>query len=327
MRSFLPLFAFAITVTLLALLERTKVLENIRDVPNHRSLHTRPIPRIGGIGLWAGASIGLIVLTQADLLLLIVPGILLTTISFIDDARGLPAWARFSAHFCTAALFVVPAYGPSLSISAQILLVVAIVWMINLYNFMDGADGLAGGMTVIGFSVYGIGELLGGNSDLAIFDFCIVTAAAGFLLYNLHPAKIFLGDAGAIPLGFAAGSLGVFGWSRHTWPFWFPILAFSPFIVDATLTLIKRCSRRERIWEAHREHYYQRIVRMGWGHRRTAMAEYVLMICVGSTALAGLHWTWPMQLMLFFFWASVYLGLAFLLDRAWRRFQIVESLK
>ena len=323
-QNFLPAVAFVTTIVLLALLQRIKVLESVRDIPNHRSLHSSPIPRIGGVGLWGGAAAGLLVLDRADFGHLIVPGFLLATLSFVDDVRGLPTWSRFIAHFSAAAWFVLLALGSVESVIFQIVLLLAIVWMTNLYNFMDGSDGLAGGMAAVGFSAYGVGALMSGSPDLSVFSFCIATAALGFLMYNFHPARIFLGDAGSIPLGFAAGSVGLLGWNRGSWPLWFPLLVFSPFIVDATLTLVMRFSRREKIWEGHREHYYQRMVRMGWGHRRTALLEYVLMMCVGSSALAALRWTQSTQVILLVAWALVYFGLAFLLDRAWRLYQTVQ---
>jgi UDP-N-acetylmuramyl pentapeptide phosphotransferase/UDP-N-acetylglucosamine-1-phosphate transferase len=94
-------------------------------------------------------------------------------------------------------------------------------------------------------------------------------AAAVFLKANFHPARIFLGDVGSVPLGFLAGALGALGVYRDLVPVWFPFVVFAPFFVDATVTLLRRMLRGERFWQAHREHYYQRLVQMGWGHRRT----------------------------------------------------------
>ena len=324
-QNFLPAVAFVTTIVLLALLQRIKVLESVRDIPNHRSLHSSPIPRIGGVGLWGGAAAGLLVLDRADFGHLIVPGFLLATLSFVDDVRGLPTWSRFIAHFSAAAWFVLLALGSVESVIFQIVLLLAIVWMTNLYNFMDGSDGLAGGMAAVGFSAYGVGALMSGSPDLSVFSFCIAAAAVGFLVYNFYPAKIFLGDAGSIPLGFSAGSVGLLGWSRGNWPLWFPLLVFSPFIVDATLTLVKRFFHHEKVWEGHREHYYQRMVRMGWGHRRTALFEYGLMAGVGCSALMALRWTTLVQVVMLVAWICIYLGMAFALDRAWHRYQTNQT--
>src|SRR6185436_356022 len=97
----------------------------------------------------------------------------------------------------------------------------------------------------------------------------------------------FLGDVGSIPLGFLAGGLGLLGWRNDLWPLWFPLLVFGPFIGDATLTLVRRLLRRERVWHAHREHYYQRMVRMGFGHRGTAWTAYAVMALCAGAALVG----------------------------------------
>ena len=98
-----------------------------------------------------------------------------------------------------------------------------------------------------------------------------------------------MGDVGSIPLGFVAAAIGVYGWYSAIWPAWLPLLAFSAFIVDTTLTLAQRAARGEHLWQAHRKHYCQRLVRMGLGHRRTALAEYVLMAATGISALSLLR--------------------------------------
>src|SRR5262249_53435950 len=147
---------------------------------------------------------------------------------------------------------------------------VATAWMINLYNFMDGSDGLAGGMAAIGFGCYGIAALAGGDYLCATINLVVAASALGFLCFNFSPARLFMGDVGSVSLGFLAAVLDVVGWLRGDWPVWFGIVVFSPFIVDATVTLFKRALRGARVWEAHREHYYQRLVQSGWGHRKTA---------------------------------------------------------
>jgi UDP-N-acetylmuramyl pentapeptide phosphotransferase/UDP-N-acetylglucosamine-1-phosphate transferase len=178
-------------------------------------------------------------------------------------------------------------------------LTLALAWITNLYNFMDGSDGLAGGMSVIGFGAYAAAAQLGGDAALAALCIALSAASAGFLTHNLHPAKIFLGDIGSIPLGFLAGGLGIVGWRNDLWPLWFPVLVFAPFIGDATATLIKRAIRGARIWEAHRDHYYQRMVRAGLGHRATAYVAYAAMIVCAAAALFGRSQPPPVQAAVF----------------------------
>jgi UDP-N-acetylmuramyl pentapeptide phosphotransferase/UDP-N-acetylglucosamine-1-phosphate transferase len=127
------------------------------------------------------------------------------------------------------------------------------------------------------------------NDAFAMVNFTIGAASLGFLYNNFHPAKVFMGDAGSISLGFLAAAIGLCGWQQSCWPAWFPLLVFSPFIVDASVTLLKRALRGAKLSEAHCEHYYQRLVQLGVGHRNTALLEYVLMLLVGISALWALR--------------------------------------
>ncbi|HYN54929.1 MAG TPA: hypothetical protein VES38_09510, partial [Methylotenera sp.] len=140
-----------------------------------------------------------------------------------------------------------------------------------------------------------------------------------FLLFNFHPAKIFMGDSGSIPLGFLAGSIGVYGYFQSLWPVWFPVLVFSPFIIDATVTLIKRLLAGEKVWQAHRSHYYQRLVQMGWGHRTTAIAEYVLMLILAITGVVMLNLNLIWQMTSLIIWGMVYFVLMLKIDEKWNK--------
>jgi UDP-N-acetylmuramyl pentapeptide phosphotransferase/UDP-N-acetylglucosamine-1-phosphate transferase len=183
---------------------------------------------------------------------------------------------------------------------------------------MDGSDGLAGGMSVIGFASLAAGGWMSGD-DASLIECAIVAAAsAAFLLFNFPPARLFMGDAGSVPLGFLAAALSLSGWRDGDWPFWFPVAVFAPFIADATVTLLKRAAARERIWEAHNKHYYQRLVRMGWSHRRTALAEYALMLVCGLTALWALREPLYLQVAAILALVALHAGLALWTERAWR---------
>lgn len=273
----LPVVSGLVTLLLLRLLLAWRGRLPV-DRPNHRSLHDAPIPRTGGV-----AMVGSILATalaagidEAPFPLLQLLVICLAALSFVDDARGLSFPVRLVCHLAAAAAWTAAVLQLSTPI-AFIMVVVAMAWMTNLFNFMDGADGLAGGMALFGFGAYALAS----TDPLVVANVAVIVgAAAGFLVLNFHPAKVFMGDSGSIPLGFIAAALGVYGWDRGMWPIWFPALVFAPFVLDASVTLAKRLARGERIWLAHRDHYYQRLVRMGWGHRRTALAEYsVMMYC------------------------------------------------
>jgi UDP-N-acetylmuramyl pentapeptide phosphotransferase/UDP-N-acetylglucosamine-1-phosphate transferase len=173
-------------------------------------------------------------------------------------------------------------------------------------------------MAVIGFTAY---ALVAGaaHPEIAVTAAIIAAAAAGFLLFNFPTAKVFLGDSGSVPLGFLAGGLGYWGWCDGVWAFWFPAFAFSPFVADASVTLLKRLFRGEKIWQAHRQHYYQRMIGMAGAHWPVVLRWYAIMLAgIGlacfSTVLPG---PWPFFVLTGWTLFLVILGRN--VDRQWRR--------
>ena len=311
------LFTLLITTILLF----SKLGKQIQDIPNERSLHAAPVPRIGGIGIMAGVLTAWALMLKSLAWWVVLPLLALIAVSLLDDKRGVPVRERLLVH-CLAALVLVLGSGlATQNILLALLVLPCVVWMTNLYNFMDGSDGLAGGMTFFGFTMYGLAALMHGDDTQGMLNFSIGAAALGFLYYNLHPAKVFMGDAGSIPLGFLAAAMGLWGWEQGHWPGWFPILVFFPFVADATVTLIKRTLRGVKITEAHREHYYQRLVQIGWGHRKVALFAFALMFSAGVSALWGIGQSGLNVSFLFLAWAGVYSVLMQALDRSWKNFQ------
>ena len=253
------------------------------DRPNARSLHDKPVSRSGGIAIAAGVAAGAAFAPPGLGAVLGIAG-LLALLSLADDIFTLPTLLRLAAHLAAAGAFLALVIGAAEPAVFAVLLL-AIAWYANLYNFMDGSDGLAGGMAAFGFGAYAFAAYQSGDGALSACAGSIAAAALAFLLVNFHPARLFMGDTGSVPLGFLAGALGVLGWRDGVWPLWFPLLVFAPFTCDATLTLLKRVLRRERVWQAHKDHYYQRLVRMGIGHRTTACFEYLAMLACAAAAL------------------------------------------
>jgi UDP-N-acetylmuramyl pentapeptide phosphotransferase/UDP-N-acetylglucosamine-1-phosphate transferase len=299
----IALFVFTITACLSPRFANLAAPLRLLDHPNARSLHQQPVPRTGGLTLLAGIMVGLLLMMPAtagaaiQVLGFILAGLVpLTLVSILDDRASISARWRILVHLWAAVSLLIAGFAPNgldlpgfacilptwIAISLTILFT---VWMINLYNFMDGMDGFAGGMAVIGFAT--LAWL--GRADAGFAAVCLTVAAAsaGFLIHNFPPAKIFLGDTGSTTLGFLAAACSLWGSKAGLFPLWTALLIFSPFSVDATVTLLRRLWRGEKIWEAHRSHYYQRLVLLGWGHRRTVLAEYALMLaCAGSALLA-----------------------------------------
>jgi UDP-N-acetylmuramyl pentapeptide phosphotransferase/UDP-N-acetylglucosamine-1-phosphate transferase len=326
-----PLAAGITSALLIALMLRLR-WDWALDQPNARSLHDKPVPRTGGLGIMAGAAVAVGVLlaqgAQLPLWSICLPAALLTALSLADDRYNLPVWARLPVHLLLAVAFAVSlllAGGPAFSGSAVWLwipvTVIGVAGFANIYNFMDGANGLAGGMAAIGFTAYGaalIQNELPGSAALAWLCFALAAAAAGFLCFNFS-GRIFMGDSGSVPLGFLAAALGIEGFAAGRWPFWFAPLAFAPFVLDGGATLIKRALRRERVWEAHREHYYQRVIRMGWSHARLALAAYALMgVCAGAALLARFG-TQSARAPIFATITVFFAVLAGVIDRRWRK--------
>jgi UDP-N-acetylmuramyl pentapeptide phosphotransferase/UDP-N-acetylglucosamine-1-phosphate transferase len=315
----LALLALPVSAFTVWLLSRGRVARIVLDHPNQRSLHTTPIPRTGGLGVVAGVAMGWAAAGGTLPVALWGGAALLAVLSFADDRYGLPISVRFLAHI-TAAVWLVAAVGADWNPWLWPLAVAAIVWMTNLYNFMDGSDGLAGGMALFGFGFFAIAAATHGQSDLALATLTVAAAALGFLVFNLPPARVFMGDAGSISLGFLAAGFGMLGVVRDVWPVWFPVLVFLPFIVDSTVTLLRRGLRGEKVWHAHKEHYYQRLIRMGWSHRQTALVEYALMGGSGSIALITLFTPASAGLLIAALWGGVLIALMWLVDNRWRDF-------
>lgn len=321
--------AFFISASLTLYFSHPKTVLSILDEPNARSLHTRPIPVTGGIAILIAFTISALLacgyyIPIPDVFWIWFCGLLIALISFVDDCYHLSPLFRLLVHCLAASILlwqgqfglthlILPGlvwiWPPILQISISFLFV---VWMINLYNFMDGMDGFAGGMAIFGFGTLAI---LGGLADHRVFmvmNLIVVSAVGGFLIFNFPPARIFMGDVASSTLGFLAAAFSLWGSREGIFPLLIALLVFSPFIVDATVTLFKRLLRGEKIWIAHKTHYYQRLVEMGWGHKRTVLWEYVLMAACSISALFALHLAPYAQWTLLIGWAFIYLSLMYL---------------
>ncbi len=323
--------AFALAAMLTRYLCSPRSLIQIPDHPNERSLHDRVVPRAGGVAILAAGTVAVgLPAFEGEF-----PGALgwiggaaglIAAVSYCDDLAGLATGMRLVVHVLAAAVLLpggialtqVTLPGAPLVLPQALLVGVAIlftVWMTNLYNFMDGMDGLAGGMAVIGFATFALFGWRAGHESFAAVSLTIAAASAGFLVFNFPPARIFMGDVGSSTLGFLAGALSLWGAREGVFPLWVAVLVFSPFVVDATLTLFRRLLRGERIWQAHRTHYYQRLVRLGWGHRKTVLWEYLLMLACAGSALWAVDLPPVGQWALILVWASVYAALGVFVSR------------
>jgi len=244
------------------------------------------------------------------------PLAIVIAVSLWDDRRGVGVPMRLAAQ-AAAAIAWIGWTGPLPGVVLVLLMALAIMWMANLYNFMDGSDGLAAAMTLIGYAAY---ALAGWRANAAETPLMVAVAAATvpFLVINWPPARAFLGDVGAVPLGFLAALLGIAGWRAQWWPAWFPVLVFLPFIGDATVTLLRRLLKGNRVWEPHRDHNYQRLVRMGWGHSGTLALYSTLMLGTAGSALAALTRAPGVGYALLALWSGALIVLFASVGRDWR---------
>ncbi len=294
------------------------------DHPNARSLHVNPTPRGGGLGIVIGILVSAVMLvafgedSNIELGWLAIAALLVAAVSLVDDWLSIHFGVRIAVHFTAAGLLVWDGFwlqsitlpGGTWALSELVaigLSLLFIVWMTNLYNFMDGMDGFAGGMTVIGFGTFGVLGWLAGAESFSVLCLLVAAAAGGFLRFNFPPARIFMGDVGSSFLGFLAAAFVLWADRDGIFPLWVGVLVFSPFIVDASATLIRRMVRRERFWEAHKTHYYQRLVQLGWGHRRTVLWEYLLMVVCALSAVLAQRLSPPGQWVIIVVWVIVYL--------------------
>jgi|FLOH01.1.fsa_nt_gi UDP-GlcNAc:undecaprenyl-phosphate/decaprenyl-phosphate GlcNAc-1-phosphate transferase len=283
----IPGLSFLFTYCFIVIILKTNIPKYFIDIPNARSLHNKGIPRLGGIPVILSIILSLLLLPNSLILDLIGPLILVTLVSISDDLFKISRLVRISAHLAASILFI---YSLSMGYSLFLYLIITgiFVWVINLYNFMDGSDGLAGGMAVIGFGSYSIASLINGDLTFFVINNIISFSALAFLLFNFSPAKIFLGDAGSISIGFLAASIGLVGINEHIWPIWFPLFIFSPFIVDSTHVLFRRAVSKEKIFDAHNTHSYQRLVQIT-NHKITASYAYILMIFISAVSIYSIN--------------------------------------
>jgi UDP-GlcNAc:undecaprenyl-phosphate/decaprenyl-phosphate GlcNAc-1-phosphate transferase len=296
------------------------------DQPGHRSLHARPVPRVGGLAIWAGvvAALGAAAPNAPAPVAWVVAWAAVASVSAIDDWYGVRPALRLAVQALAAAIAAMAILGPGTAgaspvetVAVGTVAVVAIAWAANLYNFMDGSDGLAAATAVVGFGAYAVAEIASGGPGT--LPLAVAAAVLPFLAVNAPPARMFMGDVGAVPLGFLAATIGLAGIQAGSWPAWFPVLVFLPFVADATTTLVRRLWRRERVWEAHRSHYYQRLHQLGAGHRGTLLVYAVLAVATAGSAVLALLAAPVLGPAVLAAWIAVFAAFFATIDYHWAR--------
>lgn len=278
------IFCSALSLLLTEASRRAAVKKGLFDNPNERSSHQVPTPRTGGLGVFAAFAMAVLSLSDGGLFqspvgILLGGAVALFAAGFLDDLRPVPAGARLFVHVCSVGFLLKGLGGPVWASEAGPLVfwgmqAVALlwgVWVINVFNFMDGIDGLAASEAIFVGVFGGIFYYFGGRTEVAEVLWALAAAFLGFALLNWPPAKIFLGDGGSGMLGFiVAGVILTAASAGNSRLFWAILLLPSAFIADATVTLLVRIIRKQKWRQAHRSHAYQHAAAR-WGHRRTTL--------------------------------------------------------
>jgi UDP-N-acetylmuramyl pentapeptide phosphotransferase/UDP-N-acetylglucosamine-1-phosphate transferase len=296
MAAALLVIALAATAAATGWVREALLRHAVLDRPNERSSHSMPTPRGGGI-----AVIGTLAVLAAALPALgiaVAPGhwlvlaclLLLAALGWIDDLRGLSAAARFpiQAACVLAGLSALPEGAVFQGLLPfwldRALAALAWLWFVNLYNFMDGIDGISGAQTAAIGSGLALVAVTGGDGYTLAVAAVLIGAALGFLRWNWHPARIFLGDVGSVPLGFLIGWLLLAQAAQGRWGVALILPLY--YLADATVTLLRRLARGEKVWQAHREHFYQQAVRGVGDHARVVALILAVDAVLVALALA-----------------------------------------
>jgi Fuc2NAc and GlcNAc transferase len=290
---FASTFALALPITLW--IRWIAIRGGLMDHPSQRSSHAIPTPRGGGVAIVFAHFAALMALqflgyiTTREAIALMVGGGAVALVGFLDDRKSVAASVRFMVHLAAAIVVVamiggVPLHAPWIGWLVGVL---CVTWSINLFNFMDGIDGIAGAEAVfVSLSAAALIFLLGGDVRLMGPFGALGMASLGFLVWNWPPARIFMGDVGSGFLGFMLAALAILASHRITvavqvWP-----ILGGVFLVDASVTLIRRMARGDKWYEAHRMHAYQHLAR-GWGGHLAA----TLLVCTVNIVWL-LPWAW-----------------------------------
>ena len=279
----------AITGLVLGWFLRTDSVFLSKDEPSSRGLHDHVVPRGGGLAIFgcvaiAGAIVHLLQGTiNVDLDLLVIVSLTgIGVMGFLDDRFSLGVGLRLIAGLTLTTLLAVGSIGDhSLVVFGQtfdwsfgvvfLAGAIGLFWVMNLFNFMDGADGVAGIQSLIASGALAIWFAASGQEFLALLNAGLAGACLGFLWFNWAPARVFMGDVGSLALGAWFGAMSLIGVSEYGLPAEAFVILLGVFVFDATLTLVHRLLKRKRITQAHREHLYQKLILAGWNHGKVAV--------------------------------------------------------
>ena len=257
-------------------------------LPGERQSHLYATPTGGGLGLVFSIVISTICLELIISLPVfwwqnMLPGVLLLAlVGWRDDKMPVSSFIRLVIQLAVSVWLI--GFGwTEFSVEGMFVfaaIILSTVWLMNVYNFMDGSNGMAGFQGVFAAVIMAIFFQLGGEHAMALIALTVAAACAGFLPLNFPNAKVFMGDVSSVPLGFIFASFAIYGMHTGSLNLTASILIMSVFLVDATLTLLARAFRGERWYTAHAQHVYQRLIALGWSHRRVLVVYQAINVCL-----------------------------------------------
>lgn len=294
------------------LVRRFAVRAGMLDMPNARSMHVLPTPRGGGVAIVAGIFAGVASIAWQDgwsgaAWSWLVGGFAIALVGYEDDRRGLSAGTRLVVHGISAAVLIASVelgplpmpQGPVwLGAVGLVLAWLATVWSVNLFNFMDGTDGIAASQAVFVFGSAACIEQFAPGGDGSVVLLAVFAATVlGFLAWNLPPARIFMGDAGSGFLGYLVAAAALLVTGSGATSLWTWLVLHGAFVTDATVTLLVRAANGQRLSQPHRSHVYQRLGRRLESHR-AVLVVYAVVNIVWLLPLAIATVIWPLEGML-----------------------------
>ncbi|HCX0121948.1 TPA: undecaprenyl/decaprenyl-phosphate alpha-N-acetylglucosaminyl 1-phosphate transferase, partial [Staphylococcus aureus] len=272
---------------------------NLVDKPNFRKVHTKPISVMGGtvilfsflIGIWIGHPI------ETEIKPLIIGAIIMYVLGLVDDIYDLKPYIKLAGQI--AAALVVAFYGVTIDFISLpmgttihfgfLSIPITVIWIVaitNAINLIDGLDGLASGVSAIGLITIGFIAILQANIFITMICCVLLGSLIGFLFYNFHPAKIFLGDSGALMIGFIIGFLSLLGFKNITIiALFFPIVILAVPFIDTLFAMIRRVKKGQHIMQADKSHLHHKLLALGYTHRQTVLLIYSISILFSLSSI------------------------------------------
>ena len=299
------------------------------DVPNARSIHKTAKPRIGGLGIFFNIILLSFLFIDGDEIKFFYYFLLLISLIFLvslwDDIYSLSFLPKIITHVIAATLFSYLYFSTFNNIDFNyiyfFLIIFLIISSINLFNFIDGADGFVAGIflcSILIFMLFIFLSHLSQSNYLFIFTSICFFSCLVFLYYNFFPSKIFLGDSGSTMLGFIFATISIIGIDLLLWPLWLPIILILPFLLDTSITLLKRMYKKQKIWLAHKEHYFQRLLLMGMSHTKLSILSYCYVLLAGMFGFVLDHFNdLKLTVITFIILCVTFSILMFFIDNKW----------